>query len=61
MVHVKSYGSNERAAGTALKPHCFSVAHDGPSVAAAHMAGDIGCLEAFTITFIGSGNAFRAL
>ena len=55
------YSSNGYAAGTALKAYWFSVAHNGASVAAVHMAVNIGCLEAFIITFIGSRNAFHAL
>ena len=61
MIHVKLLGSNNRQGGIALKSHCFSVAHDGPSIASEHMAVNMGCLAAFTVTFIGRETAFRAL
>ena len=61
IIHVKLFGSNNQQGGVALKSHCFSVAHDGPSIASEHMAVNMGCLAAFTVTFIGRGTAFRAL
>jgi len=60
-VHVKLTGTTGHEASLALKAHTFCVPHDGAEALAEHLSLNQGCLDAFSMTFIGEGSLFRLM
>ena len=60
-VHIKMFGTNRQSPTPKLKSHAFCCPHNGADMISDTLVINDGCLQNFTMSFIGDEKMFRTM